>query len=430
MGHAYNERDLEQAIRQTAPGSPPVPDFEAWQKRHAEAVSALRCPMNKRMTDGPPGLWVIRLGRNLMGKRQVKFGAVAAVLLIALAVISLDRGTNIAWSMEQTIEAIEQIKTMQIEGTVVWPFGAKPTVVPFRYWVQAPTENSPLKMRGEVQNHLMIAKGDVVYECWPDTKTATVQYGPGITDLKYWYKAAELVPWVIRQMPEMIQQYAQDWQQSVDRDPNTGKERILATCTYPPSNISFLLIVDPESKLIDGAKLWSNLKHEGQPYINAQKFTYNQEYPAELFEVPPDMTVIDEKDSLESQAQFQRAENLFHNEKKYAEAIEIYWQVYNTYPKLNVAEEALMMIGICHNWLGQHDKAIEVLEKATREYPQLKGWIEATWFYLGLEYRDTGQKEKAIEAFENCLKAGEGVRDPESFPLKNAREAIAKLKSE
>ena len=188
--------------------------------------------------------------------------------------------------------------------------------------------------------------------------------------------------------------------------------------------------MDPESKLLDGAKLWSNLKHEGEPYIDAQTFTYNQEYPAELFEVPPDVTIVDEKDSLESQALFQQAENLFHKENKYAEAIEIYWQVYNTYPKLNVAEEALMMIGLCHARLEQHDKAIEVYQKAIREYPHLKGWIEATWFYLGLEYRDTGQKEKALEAFENCLKAGEGVRDPERFPLENARELIAHIKGE
>ncbi len=430
MERTYNEQDLEQAIRRTAPDNPPVPDFNAWREKHAEAVSALRSPVDRRMTDDSSGMRVIRLGRALMRTRQVRFGAVAAVLLIALAIVSLDRGTSIAWSMEQTIEAIEQVKTLYIEGTVVWPFGATPTVVPFRYWVQAPTENSPLKMRGEVMNHIMIAKGDVVYECWPDAKTATVQYGPGITDLKYWYKAAELVPWVIRQMPEMVQQYAEGWQQSVDRDPNTGKERILATCTYPPSNMSFLLIVDPESKLLEGARLWSNLKHEGEPYINARTFAYNQEYPAEMFEVPPGTTVVNEKESLESQVLFQRAEDLFHKERKYAEAIEIYWQVYNTYPKLNVGEEALMMIGICHGWLAQHDKAIEVLEKATREYPHLKGWIEATWFYLGLEYRDAGQEEKALEAFESCLKAGEGVRDPEKFPLKNAREIIAGIKGE
>jgi len=276
----------------------------------------------------------------------------------------------------------------------------------------------------------MIAKGDTVYECWSDTKTAQAQYGPAITDLKYWYKAAEVGPWVIRQMPELIQQYATDWQQSIERDPNTGKERILATCTYPPSNMSFLLIVDPATKLVESAKLWNNLQHEGEPYINAKSFVYNQKYPDGLFELPADTTVVNERDSKESRALFDLGEALFHKEKKYAEAMEIYWQVYFMYPKLNVAEEALMMIGLCHGRLEQHDKAIEVYQKATREYPHLKGWIDATWFYLGLEYMKTGQNDKAIDAFENCLKAGEGVRDPNTFPLANAREFIVSLKGQ
>jgi tetratricopeptide (TPR) repeat protein len=310
----------------------------------------------------------------------------------------------------------------------VWPFGAKPGVIPFRYWVQAPTESSPLKMRGEIRNHIMIAKGETVYECWSDTKTALVQYGPAITDLKYWYEAAGLTPWVIRQMPEMIQQYAEGWQQSVDRDPNTGKERILATCTYPPSNMSFLLMVDPVSKLLYRAKLWGNLQFEGEPYIDAQKFTYNEAFADELFELPADMTVINERDNKESRALFDQGENLFHKDKNYTEAMAVYWQVYDEYPKLNVAEEALMMIGLCHGRLGEHEKAISVFQKAVREYPHLKGWIDSTWYYLGREYTKIGQNDKALEAFENCLKAGEGVRDPEKFPLKDAREAIAKLK--
>ncbi len=135
-------------------------------------------------------------------------------------------------------------------------------------------------------------------------------------------------------------------------------------------------------------------------------------------------------DSQQARALFDQAENLFHKEKKYAEAIEIYWQVYYTYPKLNVAEEALMMIGICHDWLGQPEEEIAVLEKAVREYPHLRGWVESTWFYLGSAYLKVGQEEKALAAFENCLAVGEGVRDPEKFPLKNAREAIAEIKGE
>jgi hypothetical protein len=41
----------------------------------------------------------------------------------------------------------------------------------------------------------------------------------------------------------------------------------------------------------------------------------------------------------------------------------------------------------------------------------------------------TGQKSKALEAFRNCLTIGEGVRDPNAFPLKNARGYIEKLES-
>jgi tetratricopeptide (TPR) repeat protein len=159
--------------------------------------------------------------------------------------------------------------------------------------------------------------------------------------------------------------------------------------------------------------------------FDAQVFTYNPEIPGDFFEfeIPPGATVVD-------QTLFDRAEQLFHKDKKYAEAVEIYWQVYNTYPTLSIGEEALMMIGICHGWLGQHEKAIEVFQKALREFPHLKGWIESTWFYLGAEYQQIGQKAKALEAFENCLAAGAGVRDPERFPLKNAREAIAKIRGE
>jgi tetratricopeptide (TPR) repeat protein len=257
-----------------------------------------------------------------------------------------------------------------------------------------------------------------------------VEYGPGITDLKYWYKAAELAPWATRELPEMIQRYTEGWQQTRDRDPNTGRERIVATCAYPPANTSFLLLVDPASKLLYGAKLWGNLQHEGEPYIHARKFVYNQEFATELFELPADVTIVSETDSTESRALFNQGETLFHEEKKYPEAIKIYQQVYDTYPKLNVAEEALMMIGLCHGRLGQHEKAIETYQKAIREYPLLKGWIDATWFYLGREYVRTGQKAQALEAFENCLAAGEGVRDPERFPLKDARAALAGLKGE
>jgi tetratricopeptide (TPR) repeat protein len=248
--------------------------------------------------------------------------------------------------------------------------------------------------------------------------------------LKYWYKAAELSPWLTGKMLKNLKLFTDDWRQVIDTDPDTGKEQIFITCSYRPSNTSFFIVVDPESKLIRRAKLWKNLEWKGRPGLDAQTFIYNQEIADEVFEIPSGMTIVNEKDIEDSQALFNQGEHLFHKEKKYAEAMGIYQQVYDRFPKLNTAEEALMMIGICHGRLGQPDKAIEAFQKAISEYPHLKGWIDATYFYLGCAYTDQGQKEKALEAFENCLSAGEGVRDPDKFPLKPARENIEKLKNQ
>lgn len=363
-----------------------------------------------------------------MRNREVKLGTAAAVILAVLAALYLNRGTSIAWSMEQTIAAIEQVKTLKVEGDALWHFGSEPGATPFRFWVQFPAEDSPLKMRGEVKNHIMIAQGDVVYDCWSDTKVAHVRHGPAITDLKYWYKAAELAPWLINEMPKMIRQYAEDWKQEIGKDPVTGETRILATFTYPPSNTSFLLIVHPESKLIERAKLWDNLHHEGEPVIDAQRLLYNQEFPEDLFEVPADMTIVDQEKEEESQTLFNQAEHLFHSEKKYVEAMDLYRAVRSRFPHTSVVEESQMMIGLCYGRLGQRDKAIEAFQQAIQEYPE--GWAGVIQFYLGAAYMDNGQTQEALKAFEDCLADGKGERAPDQFPLKEAREYIAKIKGE
>ena len=41
---------------------------------------------------------------------------------------------------------------------------------------------------------------------------------------------------------------------------------------------------------------------------------------------------------------------------------------------------------------------------------------------------DQRRNDKALEAFENCLVSNEGVSEPDNFPLKDARENIAKIK--
>ena len=376
-------------------------------------------------------IYPISKWRKIMRTRTVKLATAAAVLVAAFVLTTLDRSAATAWSVEQTIAAIEQVKSLQIKGTALWGPDSELELVNFNFWIRSPGENSePLKMRFECEKRIVVVQGNVAYECWPNEKVARIKNGPDISDLKYWYKAAELSPWLTGEMLETLRLFSDDWNQTAQKDTDSGEEQIVVTCSYHPSNTSFLIVVDPKTKLMQTAKLWQNLKQEGKPDIDAQTFIYNKDMPDELFEIPPGMTIVNEKEVEESKALFDKGENLFHNEKKYAEAIGIYRQVYEKFTDMNIAEESLMMIGLCHRRLGRHDKEIEAYQRAVNEYSNLKGWIEATWFYLGRAYMDIGQKEKALDAFEKCLAAGQGVRKPEQFPLKDARENIAKIKGQ
>lgn len=421
MGRMYSEHDLEQAIGRTAPGDPPKPDFAGWQEKHPEAfrVGGLRA----KADPDRPLVSVLRFGRDIMRRKRVRFGAIAAAL--ALAVVFFGTGTDKAWSFEQTLAAMKKIETVHITGKNLC--GGK--MVDFECWVRTPAEGADLlRLRyqcGCEKKTTIVVQGNTVYEYRGRENVVNVLDGSKIEDLQYWYEGVRLSPWLTGKLLETFRLIGQGWEQTVATDSDTGKEQIVVTCSHPKSNISALLIVDPETKLVLKAKLWRNLQREGEPQFDAQTIAYNPETPEGVFEfkVPAGATVV-------SRALFDQAEGLFHKEKKYAEAMDLYRQVYDAYPTLNIGEEALMMIGICHAALGQHERAIEVFQRTIREFPNLKGWIEATWFYLGGEFLRTGQKDKALDAFENCLAAGEGVRDPEAFPLKDAREFIARIRSQ
>jgi tetratricopeptide (TPR) repeat protein len=194
-----------------------------------------------------------------------------------------------------------------------------------------------------------------------------------------------------------------------------------------PSDASYSIVVDAESKLIQTATM---LK-KGQPCVNAQTFTYNQENPSDAFKVPADYNIIDEKAIQESRDLSERAFQLY-KEKKYTEALKLYQQGYEQYASLNngrVGWDMLYMVGMCYPEIGQFDKMVDTLLKHISEYSHLPGSDDAH-YCLGLAYQKLGQNEKALEAYEKCLLIGEGIREPDQYPLKNARERIERIKAE
>jgi beta-lactamase regulating signal transducer with metallopeptidase domain len=134
--------------------------------------------------------------------------------------------------------------------------------------------------------------------------------------------------------------------------------------------------------------------------------------------------LLDKAEALYSQNRQSQAPD---KNAKLTEAIGIYRKIHEDYPEWNYASHGLMMIGICYDWMGEKEKALESFEYAADQYPDLKGFSEATYFYLGEAYEQAKQQEKALDAYEKCLALGSEVRNPETFPLKNARDRISAL---
>jgi tetratricopeptide (TPR) repeat protein len=365
--------------------------------------------------------------RRIMRTRTAKLTTAAAVLIAAFVLTTWDRST--AWSFEQTIAAIKQLKNLQITGKMnYWS-----ETVDFNCWIRCPDQESELgAMHLECERMTMVArlKDETVYFYWPRENIVMIsKQGREIEDLKFWYQAAQVSPWLTGKIVETLRLFTDDWKQTVVTDPASGKEQVHVTCSYRPSNTSISFFVDTETNLIERGKMWMNLQQKGEPQFDAQTVIYNQDIPDDFFEfqIPPGATVITQEDIDQCRVLFEKAEDLCFKQKKYAEAMEVYRQVHDKSPHLNIAVQASMMVGICHRQLGEYDKEIETYKAAIAQYSLRKGlgWI---YFYLGRAYIDKGQNDKALEAFENCLVSNEGISEPDKFPLKDAREYIAKIK--
>ncbi len=370
-----------------------------------------------------------------MRTKTVKLATAAAVIVAAFVLITLDRFAGTAWSVEQTIAAIQMLETLNVKGECFWGSNSDPEILDFDFWVQFPDEDSEvLKMRFECDRRIVIVQGKTAYECRPKEKTVNIVDGSDFTELQIFYKSAEFSPWLTGKMFWVLRQFSEDWKQVVQYDPDTGKKQILVTCSYP-SDTSYSIVVDDESKLIQTATMLM----KGHPCVNAQTITYNQEAPSDAFKVPADYNIVDEKAIEESQALDIRAGQLFV-EKKYTEALKLYQQGYEQYGSLDngrIGWDMLYMVGMCYPEIGQFDKMLDTFLKHISEYSHLPGSDDAH-YCLGRAYEELGQNEKALEAYEMCLIIGEGILEPDhyrfknarNYRLKNARKRIEEIKAE
>ena len=383
----------------------------------------------------------ICIWRTIMKNRRTRLATAAALAAaVVLSVAVMDWLAPPAWAIGQTVNALKGVRSIVIRG-VGYDNG---TADPFTLSIRPSQDGAEgLDMRVECQEQLIVVQGKKAWVYWPDKNVVniyddvTTSYGM-MRDLKWWYDLAALNPWVTGKILAATKHIAKDWEEAYGQDERTGRDSVFVTCAYG-SESRFWFVCDLETKLIVEAKYWnwSSPDPEGQPACHATSFAYNEDLNDAVFEfqIPEDAKIVDKaktrKVEQEARVLSDRAERLFM-EGKYAASIDTYQQVYDRFPDLTdgvPASTALCMMGSAYRMLGKPQKAIEVLRKQLAEYGHLEG-CESTHYSLGLAYMDMGDREKALKAFERCLAMGEGRRDPEGFPLKNARDAIAQLKGE
>ncbi|MBN2589069.1 MAG: tetratricopeptide repeat protein [Sedimentisphaerales bacterium] len=375
----------------------------------------------------------LNIWRIIMKNKSTKLASAAMIFFaLGFSISIFNWLTAPAWAFGQTIKAIKDMNNVVIRGTI----NSDSESIPFTFWVRFSDDaHKTFDTCFDCEEEKVVTNG---YKAWVLKKKENrvntfddVRTCDGMMrDMGLWYKLSEQYPWIGGQILSSIKHLADNWNETYEIDEQTGRESVFVTCRFEKLSISLWFVCDIETKLITEGKFWNWRQTDTQkiPKYHATSFTYNEKIDDEIFEFQiPEGALINGQN--EADILFSKAEKLFHEEKKYTEAFELYKHIYETYPDLNngqYAANALSMIGICYDRFNQPEKGIETFLKLIEEY---EPWA-TTYFYLGCAYLDNGKKEKALEAFENCLKVGEDTRDADKFPLKNAREAIEKLKAE
>ena len=131
-------------------------------------------------------------------------------------------------------------------------------------------------------------------------------------------------------------------------------------------------------------------------------------------------------DTADRRALLEKAESLYKS-NGFDEAIELYREVHAEHPDWNYAQHALMMIGICYERMGQLDKAIDALEQAVEEYPELRGFSETTYYYLGEMYVQASEKQKAVWAFGKAIGLVDSGGETGGFAYMGAKRRLEEL---
>jgi len=252
---------------------------------------------DRTIADSPakPEIW-----RFAMRHPSTRYAVAAVLVLAAIVGISLFHRTgSIAWAIEQSIEALSKYDAVIVEGwdsERSWRQDGSLELRPTRMWAVADADQTMVeKYRHEVDGvPTLVTNGEKTWRYDPQTNTVRIENRP--------YVASEC--WFSRLL-EQLRDFREaggitEWEEARGKDPATGKQRVFLTVAWldgrwnGPRSMWFEF--DVESKLLIGMKQWENANWEGPATFVADKITYHESLPDDLFEfeIPEGAKIVEQ----------------------------------------------------------------------------------------------------------------------------------------
>lgn len=227
--------------------------------------------------------------------------AAGGVLIVAclIGVLMFGQTSSVAWAIEQSIEALSKYNAVVVEGLEseqTWKEDGSLEQKPFKSWAVANKDQTMVeKYRHESAGVPVITtNGRKTWRYDLQTNTVRIENRP--------YVASEC--WFGSRFLEQLSAFRESvefthWQETYGKDPHTGRQRVSLKIAWLTERFngprSMEIEFDVESKLLVGFKQWENAEWKGPATLVAEKITYYESLPDELFEfeIPDGATVIE-----------------------------------------------------------------------------------------------------------------------------------------
>jgi outer membrane lipoprotein-sorting protein len=238
--------------------------------------------------------------RTIMRHPITKYAVAATFVLAVFLVFSLFYRTgSVSWAIEQSVAAMSQYTALRIEGLAseraIAPDGTL-ELRPFKVWGVANADQTTIeKYRFEFDGITqLVTDGHKTWKYEPQAHRVTIR-NKAYQMSECWWGSGFL-----EQLKQARERHTiTHWEESFAQDPATGKPRVVLNVTWleaPWSGPrSLRLEFDGQTKLLVRMTQWDNDRQEGAPAFVADRITYCESLPDELFEfqIPPGAKVVE-----------------------------------------------------------------------------------------------------------------------------------------